>query len=297
MENKVIARYFSVVGFMLLGAALVREGLAALFMKLFSEMDNVYLTVLLPVVVLYVIAMPIMWRVVRANTLADRLPERHKIPAGSLVVWFLVTLAVSRLVSIVTPMAINAISGKEFADPVTSLQLEAPWMMFLLVVFVAPFAEETIFRGFLYRVLAPFGAKFFILVSALTFSLFHENVGQLPATFLLGVSFAYVMYRTGDVRITILMHFINNLISGVAMFFIGSEAGRMATGLIVVAIIAVGIIVGIVWLATKRAKRDIVFGPAPAVPARAGQAFANVGMIVYIVALVVLTVIVMRNSM
>ena len=286
---------------MIFGLAMLREGFVLLLSKLFADTGNVYLTTLFPIVLLYVITIPIMWQVVRvnvkANILPGQTPEKYKIPAGSLVAWFLIFLAVTRLVSIFVPLAINAVSGKEFTDPVTSMQLESPWMMFILVVFVAPVAEETIFRGLLYKALAPYGAKYFVLISAIMFSLFHENIGQIPSTFLLGVFFACVMYRTGDVRVTVLLHFINNLISGIAMLFFGSEAGRMGAGMIVIAIIAVGIIVGIVWLATKRAKRDIFFDPAPAIPAKAGQAFGNAGIILVVAALIALTIIVMINSM
>ena len=301
MDSKAVARSFSIVGFMVFGVAMLREGFAWLFSKLFEDTGNAYLTVLLPIVLLYVIAIPIMWQVVKANvkanTISSQTPEKYKIPAGTLVAWFLIVLAVTRLVSMVVPMAINAVSGKVFEDPVTSLQLESPWMMFFLVVLVAPVAEETIFRGFLYKVLAPYGAKFFVLTSAILFSLFHENIGQIPSTFLLGVFFACVMYRTGDVRITILLHFINNLISGIAMLFFGSETGKMAAGVVVLVLIAVGIVVGIVWLATKRAKRDVFFDPAPVVPARAGNAFGNIGIILVVAALIALTIVVMMNSM
>ena len=292
MENKVTAkRAFSIAGFLALIVILVKFGICEYLFPyvLFPGGDNLYLVLLLPLILTYAILIPVLWPVVKRNSNPEFFPQKHKIPAGKLIAWFIVFAALTRIIVIVTTLIHNAIAGEPAADPVAELQAASPWVMFFLAVLVAPIAEEIIFRGFLFKVLAPYGGKFFILVSGLLFALFHVNINQIPMAFVMGVFFAYVMYRTGDIRITILLHFVTNLISSVSVFFLESETGTMAVGIFMLAFMFVGVVMLIVFLTKKRLKQDIVFEPAM-VPVTAGQVWLNAGMILFIIAAIIGTI-------
>lgn len=47
-------------------------------------------------------------------------------------------------------------------------------------------------------------------ISALFFALIHGNLQQGVPAFLMGIVFGYVYYRTGSLKLTMLMHFVNN---------------------------------------------------------------------------------------
>ena len=65
-----------------------------------------------------------------------------------------------------------------------------------------------VLRGLLTRTrMKPFWA---IVVSALFFALIHMNPWQAIPAFLLGCLFGYVYYKTGSLKLTMLMHFTNN---------------------------------------------------------------------------------------
>ena len=86
-------------------------------------------------------------------------------------------------------------------------------LAFLAVsVLVAPFVEETIFRGILYqafdRVLRP-GAT--ILVTSAIFGLAHLHVVQSPVTFFVGLACGYARWKTGGLAAPIAIHLGNNL--------------------------------------------------------------------------------------
>ena len=86
------------------------------------------------------------------------------------------------------------------------------WILyFILVVLVAPVAEELFFRGLFLSLLRPCGDWFAILSSALLFGLMHGSAGQLFYTTAAGFFLGWIVLRTGSVSLGILMHAVNNL--------------------------------------------------------------------------------------
>jgi len=76
---------------------------------------------------------------------------------------------------------------------------------------VAPFAEEIIFRGYLYPVAKSFGGiTAGILFSALLFAACHGNVPLMLPLFLLGILLALVYEWTGSIWAAISIHFFFN---------------------------------------------------------------------------------------
>ena len=90
--------------------------------------------------------------------------------------------------------------------------MDAPvWITLISVSVFAPLFEEWLCRGIVLRGLLqkthPVSA---ILVSAAFFAVLHMNPWQALPAFLLGILFGYVYYRTGSLRLTMLMHCVNN---------------------------------------------------------------------------------------
>ena len=83
--------------------------------------------------------------------------------------------------------------------------------MFLYITILGPISEELLFRGFLLRILKPWGKQTAILVSALIFGLFHGNVIQIPFAFLVGLVLGYVTVEY-SILWAIVLHIFNNLV-------------------------------------------------------------------------------------
>ena len=83
---------------------------------------------------------------------------------------------------------------------------------FLMVSVFAPFFEEWLCRGMILRGLLGTKVKpvWAIVISAVFFAVIHLNPWQAIPAFLLGCLFGYVYYRTGSLKLTMLMHFANN---------------------------------------------------------------------------------------
>ncbi len=102
--------------------------------------------------------------------------------------------------------------GNEVAEAVTSTK---PVILILCVAVMAPILEELFFRKFLVDRLRSFGELPAILLSAFLFALFHQSASQILYAFIIGVLLAYFYCRTGNYWLSVLIHGIFNMISGV----------------------------------------------------------------------------------
>lgn len=143
----------------------------------------------------------------------------------------LAALAISAAIGVVLDqLGIHQNQMQEF-----SFVHEAGLPVFLLVLVdgsvLAPFAEETFFRGFLfglYRQRRPRLEAY--AVSGLLFALLHtqpqsmdlvENAGLLVAIFALGTLLAWIYERTGSLYPGMIAHGLNNGIALVAFYAFG----------------------------------------------------------------------------
>lgn len=104
-------------------------------------------------------------------------------------------------------------------DEKTRMALEAItngplWVSILAASIFAPFFEEWLCRGILLRsLLRKCHPAIAIPLSAAFFGLIHGNIWQGSIAFLIGCLMGWVYYRTGSLRLTMLMHCVNNTFS------------------------------------------------------------------------------------
>jgi uncharacterized protein len=115
-------------------------------------------------------------------------------------------------------LAIEAL-GKDFKfqTEITSLLNAIPktglnvFLLYLAVAVVAPAVEELLFRGFLQNALRKwFGPIASIAIAAMIFSAVHIQFYEFPVLMALGAAFGYVYHKTGSMRVTMLLHMVNN---------------------------------------------------------------------------------------
>ena len=318
---------FSRVGwtfFTMLGSASVVQ---VLLLRLGSRyapqlMHSDWTTWLLSLLPLYLIALPLGWLVLRRLPAAA--PAENRLSVGHFMMFFVMCFAVmyiGNLVGVILNMGIAAAKGAVYDNPVYDLLKGTNvWANLVCVVLIAPIMEEFIFRKLLCDRIRVYGEGTAILVSGLSFGLFHGNLYQFFYAFGIGALFAYIYIRTGRVRYTMLLHACVNFVGGVLPEIVlshvdldaisklsadnpqqllayaqGHLAGMLAFGIYAMAVLAL-FIVGIVFLLMRR--KEIILLPAEKqLPkqGRGGVIFGNAGMIVYIllaVSLMVITAIV-----
>ncbi len=88
------------------------------------------------------------------------------------------------------------------------------WIVLLSVSVFAPFFEEWLCRGIILRgLLKKMKPGWAIVISALVFGLIHMNLWQAIPAFIIGTILGYVYYKTGSLKLTMLMHCVNNTLS------------------------------------------------------------------------------------
>ena len=94
-------------------------------------------------------------------------------------------------------------------------------LMLVLAVLVAPAAEETIFRGYLYGVIKRHvGGLWAALFTAALFAALHLNLAALPALFVLSLCLTLAYEATGSLLVNIFMHGLFNLTMLLVMLYI-----------------------------------------------------------------------------
>jgi membrane protease YdiL (CAAX protease family) len=90
-------------------------------------------------------------------------------------------------------------------------ELNSPFWFAIVAAVVAPFVEETFFRGFLFQGFrARYGWKVGMVLSSAIFAAAHLDLVVLIPTFILGNVLAYVYHRSNSVWPGIVLHFLVN---------------------------------------------------------------------------------------
>ena len=90
------------------------------------------------------------------------------------------------------------------------------WVSLLSVSVFAPFFEEWLCRGMVLRgLLKQMHPASAIAISSVFFAVLHMNPWQAIPAFIMGCLFGYVYYKTGSLKLTMLMHSTNNTIAAI----------------------------------------------------------------------------------
>ena len=98
-----------------------------------------------------------------------------------------------------------------FEDAMKGIMDAPVWITLLSVSIFAPLFEEWLCRGLVLRgLLTRMSPGAAIAISAAFFAILHMNPWQAVPAFILGALFGYVYYKTGSLKLTMLMHCVNN---------------------------------------------------------------------------------------
>lgn len=117
--------------------------------------------------------------------------------------------------------------------------------------FVAPFAEEFMFRGvILNRLKIKFGVKKAIIISSILFGLMHFELAILPGI-VFGICMAVVYLKTKNIFVPVAIHLVNNVIASsgqIISFFMSSEGTSQSSNITINDVNFIWLIVGIIAL-------------------------------------------------
>ena len=156
--------------------------------------------------------------------------------------------------------------GEAFYSTIETL-FDGPgiWVWAVVCVFPA-ICEEMLFRGY---ILSGFRSRYSEWVTVafvgVSFGVFHTSVMRFPATCFLGMTFAFIVCRTGSIIPGMILHCLNNSIAIICMYFpefIKNNLPFLADGeisvtstLITAAVSTVLLIIGVLLLGKKEKER------------------------------------------
>lgn len=136
---------------------------------------------------------------------------------GSKTFWTCLAAVIATICAALVTEPITALLPPmpEFFKKMMDMLMSAPLEVTLLCASVfAPFFEEWLCRGMVLRgLLSRTKPVYAILISAAFFAVIHLNPWQAIPAFILGCLFGLVYYKTGSLKLTMLMHCANNTFS------------------------------------------------------------------------------------
>ena len=213
-----IGGVFGVFGFFLIGALL--SNILVLVLQIFSpEFANEY-----GMVISYpIMFIPAMLYASAKSRFDENFTVGYKMDSNNFGSFTgLQMAAIVTVATIATAFMTDAISGlmppmPEWLESTMEQLLKAPlWITLISVSVFAPVFEEWLCRGVVLRgLMAKNSPKTAIIVSAVFFAVIHFNPWQAIPAFILGLLFGYVYYKTGSLKLTMLMHCANNTMAAI----------------------------------------------------------------------------------
>ncbi len=151
---------------------------------------------------------------------------------------------------------ISKVCNKEFSDRVEEMMSNStPIPLILFVAIIGPIFEELIFRGLLLKKLRVYGDKTAIIYTSIAFGLFHTNISQILFAAVIGAVLGYVVCKTNNIKYSIIIHIIINMLSSIATII--STAGLDAIQTVYVVVITLITIAAVIVVPIKGAKNRI----------------------------------------
>lgn len=210
-----------VIGTIIITAAQTIVALVAAKVKP-EWLDDPNMYLVLAVVPMYLIGMPILIALV--NTLPGKAPEKHKMKPAHFGVAFIMCFAimyVSNIIGSILVFIIGMIKRAAVGNTVVDIASGANMALtFVYMVVMAPILEEFVFRKLIVDRTAKYGQGVAIVMSGLMFGLFHGNLSQFAYATTLGMFFAFLYVKTGDLKITIGLHMLVNFLGAIVSVLI-----------------------------------------------------------------------------
>jgi len=189
---------------------------------------NIYFRMLMSFLPMYLVGLPIMYLICR------RVPKRTlrrgkmsfpmvlaMIPIAQLL------MTVGNLIGLWLNAFVGAVKGEEVVNQTSELIASAPpVLVFFVVVILGPLVEELIFRKIIFDRLSTFGMPFAIIVTAVSFGLFHGNLYQFFYAVLVGIVLGFIVAKSGNWLYAVLVHAVMNFIGGFLSVIVADSVER-----------------------------------------------------------------------
>lgn len=154
-------------------------------------------------------------------------PKILPLVGGGIMLWAMNSLSTAILM---IAMYLAPKQVEDAAQQLGGIDLGGGLLLSVLMIAVLPaICEEAVFRGVLQSSLKRIPNKWVVIVIiGVLFGACHGSWLKLLSTGLIGGVFAYIVYETGNMTYTVLLHFFNNFVS-VILLYLASLLMRFAS--------------------------------------------------------------------
>ena len=129
--------------------------------------------------------------------------------------------------AIIIGMILSSIVGTIFPESAadaselqSSLIGDNIWSMLLVVAVIPAFCEEMMFRGYVFTAFEnKLKAVTAMLITASLFGIYHMSIVRFVTTAFLGYVICYAAYKSNSIIPGMIMHFTNNAISCISLYY------------------------------------------------------------------------------
>lgn len=230
--------------------------LPSLFSEFFTETDiTLIMQIILQVVSLGIASIFVLSYVEKESNLPTKnitSKQKTKIVFISIMIIF----ALQYLLTLVVYPSIGLdYSSTDMFDINCDSSLFSKIILVLALAVTPAIFEELFFRKAIIDFSSKFSKKFALIFSALLFGIIHMNLSQGLFAFIIGIIFGIIYLYTNDVKLTMIIHFINNGFAALEMIL--PENGAIAiAGILLICLIA-GLVLLIKLLLSKEKRNKI----------------------------------------
>ena len=177
--------------------------------------------------------------------------EKGGVSVKALILCFLLQCSAFMVLNILA-IATSILGGASPSNEITPMTNS---MLFMLLIF-NPVVEEFVFRQLFVSRLLKYGERFYILASAWCFAVVHGvSIGfaHIVYTFILGLIWAYLTVKSGNIVLAIIMHAVSNLFNAVIIQLLGASISIEIMAVYSFLLMALGVI-GLILFFINRKK-------------------------------------------
>lgn len=181
--------------------------------------EHEYISWLLSFLPMYLIAFPIFFIIVK--NMKTMPVAKSKLRLSEFLSLFLIAELAMQFGGVIGNIFnefFASIKGNAVTDHTSELISSMPlWLTLSIAVIIGPIIEELMFRKLMIDRLSRYGNKVAIIVSSVSFGLFHGNFYQFFYASLIGLVLGFIYAKTRNVLYTIAMHILVNFFGSVAV--------------------------------------------------------------------------------
>ncbi len=231
--------------------------LGSLFKDILTDTDiSLILQIILQIISLGLASIFVFAYVDKNNEKTKEISLKNKIKIFFVAILFIFALQMF-LSNVLYPFIGADYDTTELFDVSASSGLFTKVILILALSITPAIFEELFFRKAIISYTKQYGKVFSLIFSALLFGMMHLNISQGIFAFIIGLIFGAIYLYTGDIKLTMIIHFVNNGFAALTMILPETGVAILTIWSILILTLAIGVCILLVTLSKNENREKI----------------------------------------